>query len=229
AHMLGEVTLAGSDFDVRLVGGRFCGAVSRGRELMPRRQASSYLRTAGRTHYYRTISSFSFEDDTGTGLREELALDGGEGAAIKVEYSFRADCPLLSIGVEVSYPSLAFDVEEYAPFAIAVREMKRGDSALVEVTAPDDSASTLTVTAESGPVTWAGASFRVRRADGGWVVLRFGTADTRRWGLASFRVTRIRGERVLEANPFGSYSAIPGSSLSGRRESFSLLLGVEDA
>jgi hypothetical protein len=229
AHMLGEVALAGSDFDVRLVGGRFTGVVSRGRDLMPRRGAVSYLRIGGRMTQYRTTSSFSFEDDSGTGLREELRLDERGAAVINIEYSFCADCPLLSLGLDVTYPDLPArsTVEEYAPLAIALRDMGRDETAAVEVTAPDDSSSSLAVSEETGAVTCAGSSFRVRRADGGWVLLRFGTVESRRWGLASFRVARVRSGRILEVNPFGSWSPVPGAALSGRRESFALLLGME--
>jgi hypothetical protein len=231
AHMLGEVALAGSDFDVRILGGRFCGATQRGKDLLPRRPATSYIKTGGRTSYYRTMSSFSFEDESGTGLREELKLDGQDKPGMSIEYSFCTDSPLLSLDAKISYPMLpaAAEVTEYAPLAISLREVARGESAIIEVTAPDESTACVTLTEESGAVGLPGAIYRVKRADGGWIVLRFGTVDTKRWGFAFFRVVKVRGVRILEANPFGSYTPMPGAGLSGQRESFTLLLGLEGA
>ena len=42
AHMLGEVSLSGSMFDVRIHGGRFCGVTRQGRDLMPLQAARAY-------------------------------------------------------------------------------------------------------------------------------------------------------------------------------------------
>jgi hypothetical protein len=229
--MLGEVALAGSDFDVRILGGRFCGATRRGRDLLPRRPATSYIRTAGRTFFYRTTSSFSFEDESGTGLREELTLDGQDKDGMSIEYSFCSDSPLLSLNAKISYPVIpaAAEVGEYAPLAFSLREVARGESVTIEITALDESTSRLTLSEESGPIGLPGATYKVKRADEGWIVLRFGTMDTRRWGFASFRVIKVRGARILEANPFGSFTPVPGDCLSGKRESFTLLLGLEGA
>jgi hypothetical protein len=231
AHMLGEVALSGSDFDVRISGGRFCGATQRGRDLLPRQPALSYIRAGGKTSYYRTMSSFSFEDESGTGLREELRIDGQDQKGMSIEYSFCTDSPLLSVEAEINYPTLiaGAEVTDYAPLAFALRLLARGESALIEVTAPDESAAMLTLSEESGPVGIPGAVYRIKRADGGWAVLRFGTVDTRRWGFACFRVRKTRAGRILEANPFGSYTPAPGATLSARHESFSLLLGLDDA
>lgn len=230
AHMLGEVALAGRDFDVRLSGGRFCGATRQGRDLLPRRPARSYIRSGAGTTFFKTQSSFSFEGESGTGLREELRVDGQAGAGISVEYSFRDDSPFLSIGVEVRFPVLTADayIEEYAPLAIALRDLRRGEGVTVEVSAPDESAASVDLNEDTGGIILPGATHRIRRADGGWIRLMYATPDSRRWGLPFFRVTRLRGARILEMNPFGSYMPMPGTALSGRRERFSLLLGLED-
>jgi len=230
AHMLGEVALAGRDFDVRLSGGRFCGATRQGRDLLPRRPARSYIRSAAGTIFFKTQSSFSFEGESGTGLREELRVDGQAGGGISIEYSFRHDSPFLSIDVEVRFPVLAADasIEEYAPLAIALRDLRKGEGVTVEVSAPDESAASVDLTEAAGGIMLPGAAHRIRRADGGWVRLMYASPDGRRWGLPFFRVTRLRGARIVEINPFGSYMPTPGSALSGRRESFSLLLGLED-
>lgn len=231
AHMLGEVTLAGSGFDVRLQGGRFSGITRQGTELMPVRPARSFVRAGGNSLTYRTVSSFSFESDHGTGLREELRIDGREGSVVSIEYSFRDDSPLLSIALEMRFPDFpaGAQVDEYAPLALPLRVLKKGETATVEVSAPDGSASSVEVSEETESAPAPGAVHRIRRMDGGWIVLHFGAPQSPSWGLPSFRVLRARGARILEANPFGSYAPQPGLSLSGRHARYSLCIGLEDA
>jgi hypothetical protein len=231
AHMLGEVSLAGSSFDVRLQGGRFSGVTRQGKELMPLLPARSFFRVGRSLWQYRTVSSFSFESDHGTGLREELRIDGAQGSLVSIEYSFRDDSPLLSIALEMRFPDIpaGAQVDEYAPLALPLRLLKKRETATIEISAPDGSTSSVEVSEETGSVLAPGALHRIRRVDGGWIVLQFASAERTAWGLPSFRVTRARGARVLEANPFGSNTAQPGPALSGRHASFSLRLGLEDA
>ena len=98
----------------------------------------------------------------------------------------------------------------------------------IEAVAPDESAATVRLGETSGPVFLPGASFRIPRADGGSILVRFSAPEERRWGLPSFRITRVRGARVLEFNPFGSYTPLAGSSLSARSETFTFLMSLED-
>ena len=128
AHMLGDVALAGSNFDVKLSGGRFCGITRHGNWLLPLRPAVSYLRVQGRTTPFRTLSSFSFEGESGTGLREELGMEGKDGGALSIEYSFCDDSPLLSVTAEITYPRFpaARMVEEYAPLTITLARSAEG-------------------------------------------------------------------------------------------------------
>jgi hypothetical protein len=231
AHMLGEVTLAGSAFDVKLSGGRFCGIMRRGESLLPARPALSFLRVAGRTHSFRTKSSFSFESDGGTGLREELAMDGamGQGATLDIEYTFRDDSPLLTIAADILYPPLADDavMEECVPFSIALAELGAG-AAAIEASAPDGSVAAYSVGVGDGWTAVPGASHAVALRGGGRLVLRSAPEEARRWWLPFFRVSRAFGRRpVLDVNPFGCSAPVPGRWVSGRRESFALLLGIE--
>jgi hypothetical protein len=227
AHMLGEVALAGDSFDVHLSGGRFCGVTHRGRELLPRRTAVSSMTVGGRTFFYRTQSSFSFEGENGTGLREELALEGPAGGSISIEYSFRDDSPLLSVTTRIRHPRLDPQraVDEYSPFAFTLAEAPRTGPIEIQVAAPDE--SVVTVRIEEGSVLLPGAAYRVPSAAGGRVLVRFSARDGRRWGLSSFRVVRSRGKRFLECNPFGSYTPVPPEALNGACETFSLFLGLE--
>ena len=230
AHMAGDVTLSGASFDVRLAGGRFTGIVSRGSDALPRVAAVSRLRTGARELAYHTVSSFSFEEETGTGLREELALDGREDSSISLEYSFREDSPLLSIRGELRWPSLPSGaiIEQYAPLAFALRELAPGQSVELEAWAPDGSASRATLGEKDGPVVLPGARHRVRRADGGWVVLCYACPDGGSWGVPLFQVLRQRSRRMVMVNPFGSMTPFSADRLKNRRESFALLLGLED-
>ncbi|HTP58915.1 MAG TPA: hypothetical protein VMM82_08360, partial [Spirochaetia bacterium] len=195
AHMLGDVALAGRDFDVKLSGGRFCGITRQGSWLLPSRPALSYLRVQGRTTQFRTLSSFSFEGENGTGLREELGIEGENGASLSIEYSFRDDSPLLSVKAEISYPPLpaARIVEEYAPLAITLAELPKGGTVTVHATAPDESAAAVTLAEKSGWVLLPGAVHRIARADGGSILLQFSPRDGKRWGIPFFRVVKTRG------------------------------------
>jgi hypothetical protein len=230
AHMLGEVSLAGSLFDVHLHGGRFCGVTRQGRDLMPLQAAQSFIRSGRSLWTFRTLSSFSFESERGTGLREELGVDGKDGTRILVEYAFREDSPLLTVSLEARFPGFppGAQVDEYAPIAIALRTLKKGETAAVDVSAPDGSGTSVEISEESGSLFVPGALHRIRRPDGGWIVLEFASAG-RAWGLPSFRVARARGSRFLEANPFGSYLPLPGSALGGMSARYSFRLGLEDA
>jgi hypothetical protein len=203
----------------------------RGKDLLPRRPAQSYIRTRGRVSRLRTLSSFSFESEKGTGLREELGIDGRDGAVVCVEYSFSDDSPVLWITLELRLPDFPADtrIEEYAPLAIPLRDLGRGESVTVESAAPDESPASVVLEEKSDWVLIPGAAHRIRRKDGGWVVLRYSPAGGRRWGVPFFRVARTRGKRVLEVNPFGSSVPVAGAELSGRRETFTLLLGLEDS
>jgi hypothetical protein len=231
AVMQGEVTLAGSAFDVRLAGGRFAGAMRRGRDLLPRLPAQSYVRVQGAASCLRTLSSFSFESETGTGLREELGIDGRDGAVVCIEYSFRDDSPVLSISLELRMPDFGpgARIEEYAPLSIALRDLSRKEAITVESAAPDDSRASVVLSSGSDWVFMPGAMHRVRRSDGGWIVLRYSSPGGRRWGVPFFRVVRTRGRRTLEVNPFGSYAPVSGAELSGCRSTYTLLLGLEDS
>ena len=120
-------------------------------------------------------------------------------------------------------------VEEYAPLAIALASVAKGGTVTVEAKAPDESVSSAVLSEDGGAVLLPGSNHRIRRDDGGWIVVRFAPREGRKWGLPSFRVTRAGGQRTLWMNPFGSYSPMPSAALSGRKETFSILLGLEDA
>jgi len=228
AQMLGDVALAGNDFDVKLTGGRFTGIAKGGRDYLPTRPARSYLRVGGKIWQFHTRNSFSFEGDDGTGLREVLAIDSQEGASLSIEYSFCDDCPLLEITADVRWPVIppGMLIDEHAPLVITLREMGRAEQAVIETEAPDGSTSSRQA-AEGTWVLVPAALHRVNLPGGGTLLLRPGPLGTTGWNLASFRVVREGRKRFLEANPFGGWSPLPGAVLSGRRERFSLLVGIE--
>jgi hypothetical protein len=228
AQMLGEVSLAGSSFDVKLAGGRFTGIAKGGRDFLPLRPARSYLRAGGKQLNFRTRNSFSFEGDGGTGLREVLGIDSQEKASLSIEYSFRDDSAFLEITAEVSWPALtpADTIEEHAPFVVTLRELGRSEEALITAEAPDGSTASLRAEGTGWTVVPA-AQHRIPLAGGATLLLRPAPAGSRGWNLASFRVARQGRRRYLEANPFGGWFPTPAPLLSERREKFSLLLGIE--
>jgi hypothetical protein len=232
--MQGEVMLAGSEFDVRLLGGRFCGISRGGNSLGPRRMASSYMRVSGRLGVFRTINAFSIEGEEKTGLREELRWEGdvstgrASQAALSVEYSFLRDSPLLSISAEIRYPRFDsnLEVDEYAPLALTLIELGRAPSATVEARAPDGSASSYAISGGTGSPPVLGASVRVRLPGAENIFLHLSPAMDP-WGIFPFRIVRSGMRRFLEVNPFGSYSPMGAGTLSARFESYSISLGIE--
>jgi hypothetical protein len=229
AQMLGEVVLAGNVFDVKLDGGRFRGIVRAGRDLLPPRAALSYLRVQGKTWQFQTRNSFSFEGDGGTGLREELAIDSRDGSSLAIEYSFRDDCPMLEIRAEVRWPVIdgGLTVEEHAPFVMSLRELARAEDAVIETSAPNETISTTRI----GDGAWRvvpGAEHRVTLRGGGALILRAVAESGRAWNALSFRVAGEGRRRLLQLNPFGGWSAVPAAALSGKSETFALLVGVDD-
>jgi len=229
AQMLGEVILAGSGFDVKMTGGRFTGIAKAGRDYLPARPARSYLRVGGKTLHFRTANSFSFEGDRVIGLREVLGIDSMEKASLSIEYSFCEGCPMVEIAAEVQWPELAprAVVEEHAPLVICMRELGRGEEAVVQCVAPDGSAFSAGIEGASWQVL-PSSGHRIALSGGGALVLRAGPIGATGWSLASFRVRREGRRRFLEANPFGGWSPLPSAALSGRRERFSLLVGIEE-
>jgi len=228
AQMLGEVALAGNGFDVRLIGGRFTGITKAGRQCLPARPARSYLRVGGKTLQFRTMNSFSFEGDGVIGLREVLGIDSQE-ASLDIEYSFCEGCSMLEITAEVRWPVLppGAVVEEHAPLVISIREVERGEEVVIECAAPDGSASSPRI----GGHRWTvipGALYRIALGGGTTLLMRPGPMGATGWGLATFRVAREGRRRFLETNPFGGWSPLQAAVLSGRREKFSLLVGIED-
>ena len=229
AQMLGEVSLAGNGFDVKLAGGRFTGITRNGRDVLPLRPARSYLRVGGKRWTFRTRNSFSFEGDEGTGLREVLGIDSQENASLSIEYAFCESSPLLEITVDVRWPAFAPGaiIDEHAPLVITLAELGRAEEAVIQTEAPDGGISSM----RAGSGSWVvmpGSLHRITLGGGGTLLLRPGPAGSHAWNLASFRVTHEGRKRFLEANPFGGWSPLPAGLLSERRERFSLLIGIEE-
>jgi hypothetical protein len=229
AHMLGDVTLAGTGFDVRLAGGRFSGIARSGVDVLPRRPAQSYLKAGGRILPWKTLSSFSFEGDNGTGLRETLGWEAADGPLGSIEYAFLDDSPQLTVSADLCFqpPPGIRVIEEYVPLAIAIAELPRGGGARIDAAAPDGSASSVVLTECNGWVPVPGAVHRIACAGGQQLVLRSAPREARRWGVPLFRVSRSRGARLLEVNPFGAFGVLPVDVLQGRRERISLLVDLE--
>ncbi len=229
AQMMGDVVLAGSVFDVKLAGGRFCGIVRGGRDLLPVRPAVSYLRVGGKTWSFQPRSSFSFERDAGTGLREEMAIDSRDGSSLVIEYSFRDDHPMLEIDAEVRWPVIpaGLRVEEHAPFVIALLRLDDGADAVVRAVSPNDMVTSVRIPVGSWTVV-PGVSHRVPLRDGPALVLRSAQPEPAGWSAMSFRVVRERRGRFLEVNPFGGWTTVPADAVSGLSERFSLLMGFKE-
>jgi hypothetical protein len=232
ANMQGDVALSGSLFDVRFRGGRFCGLERQGRRLTPDIAASSSVTTSGKACPFKSKSSVSFEHSGGTGLRDELFTElecergRKEIAGLTVEYEFREERPELVIRAELRYPRCdGVVVNGTAPLVFALSELDGSSPALIAVTCPDGSESRHLIREKHGWKTIPGMRWAVE-ANGALIQLSASSEAEKRWGLCLFRVTRRRGRRMLEVNPFGSSTPVAGASVSGLTERHTLLIGL---
>ena len=231
AHMQGDVMLAGSDFDVRLSGGRFYGLVKQGRPITPGIPASSYMTIKGKTYHFKSRSAISFEGDAGTGLRDDLMLDpafpqGANGGRLGIEYEFRGDVPELFISVSLKYPDFQDQtVDDLAPLVLSLAELEPGASGEIAVTYPDGSSAHYAIMESDGWKAVPGLSWHIRTSAGG-IALHASPVSERKWGLCFFRVVKKRGRRQLEVNPFGTPRPFPGTLVGGKTETHSVLIGL---
>jgi hypothetical protein len=227
AHMQGDVMLAGSEFDVRMSGGRFFGLVRHGAFITPNVPASSYLTIMGKTYHFKSRSAISFEGDAGTGLRDDLLLDAAlDGGRLSIEYEFRGDAPELFISVSMKYPRFQTQtVDAIAPLILSLAEIGPEGSAEIAAVYPDGSTAQYALGESDGWKAVPGMSWQVRTSMGG-IALHASPVSEKKWGLCFFRVVKTRGRRYVEVNPFGSPDPIPAALIGGRTEAHSLLIGL---
>ncbi len=233
AHMQGDVALSGRLFDVRLRGGRFCGIERQGRRVTPDFPAVSSITVMGKTTPFKSRTSVSFEHGDGTGLRDELAaemeLERGrkDTAGLTVEYEFQEGSPELLISAELRYPRCGeVVIEGTSPLVLALSELAGDEPAVIVVTCPDGSGSRHMIREKDGWKPIPGMQWTTE-ADGLMIHLAASPAIERQWGLCLFRVTRRRGRRIVEANPFGSSTPVSGQWVSGLMERHSILIGLD--
>jgi hypothetical protein len=232
SHMQGDVTLAGKDFDAKLSCGRFCGIARQGRFLLPNILASSFITINGKTYPFKSRSSISFEGEAGTGLRDDLVIDGylekqDSTAHLIVEYEFRGDAPELLISSVLRYPRLTAGqtVDMLAPLVISLMAVKNTVRVGVDATCPDGSHSVYDIAGADG---WKAVPAMMWSLDSpdARIVLSCAPPGERKWGLCFFRLVKRKGLRILEANPFGSPIPVAGSIVSGKTEASGLLIGL---
>jgi hypothetical protein len=231
AQMQGEVSLAGRDFNVLLSGGRFSGITCAGRTVLPRFPAESSLTVRGARLAFRTSSAFSFEGDGCTGLREELQLERHHKSSMMVDYFFLEGFPHLLIHVDVAWPDLGRDapIDACVPFGMRLFPVHATEEILIHGSGPKENVLRISSGMRGGAATAVSGSFlHVSRGNDG-VTLSFPTASGSSPGLVHFRVVKDGNGSWLEANPFGNWSAFRSDWADGRRECYSLAIGVGGA
>jgi len=231
AHMQGEVLLAGSDFDVILEGGRFCGIASKGRMVVPRIPAESSLTLHGTRLAFRTVSATSFEGDGCTGLREELRLERLGGSTMAVDYFFLDGFPHLLIHVEVIWPELGRDapVDACVPFGMRLFPLESQEEVLIHSCGSDGDVMRLTRDMRGCTGICACGSFlHIAKGNDG-VTLSFPTSAGATQGMVPFRIVEDGKGAWLEANPFGNWSRFLSDWTAGRTECFTFAIGIGGA
>jgi hypothetical protein len=229
AHMLGDVTLAGKEFDVKLSTGRFCGIMIRNAFILPNIPSSSFITVNGRTYGYRMVSSVSFEEDDGTGLRAELSGEYPTRGGLILEYEFAGENPELRISAVIRYPLLAPEqtLDGSAPLIFTLQELPQNEPALISVLCPDGSEARHLLQETDGWKPIPAMSWSIG-APGKRIILSAAQPPERKWGLCCFRVAKTKGRRMLEANPFGGPAGVGGAAVSGKTENHSLFIGLKN-
>jgi hypothetical protein len=234
ASMAGMVSLDGPGFAATFDDGRFTGLRRDGTQVLAGLPARSYLGLRGKIQELETESAFSFEREPESGLRSVLKarLPGTDGELrLQADAFFRDGEQELELDFSLSFPVFAPGavLEQLAPFELILFVLGRREQAQVTAELGVGLAHRQTLTAEPACRLLYGTRFLLSPlpARGPSVSLAPGSPEAGPLVLP-LRVQRVRGRHLLLANPFGSYSPAPASAFSGRTESFSLRVGLQE-
>ncbi len=154
AHMPGDVTLPGTNFNAVFSEGKLHSLLKSGKNYLTGISPGTLVETERKAYYYTTGGVFSFEDENSRGLLEKLLCSlpapSGESTIIR-EYYFVDDFPYLIINMEITYPELpqSAGITRLAPFELPLARFDKdqepvlhclySDGMRVAITPPDRS------------------------------------------------------------------------------------------
>jgi hypothetical protein len=234
ASMAGMVSLDGPGFAATFDDGRFTGLRRDGTQVLAGLPARSYLALHGKIQELQTESAFSFEREPESGLRSVLKarLPGTDGdIRLQADAFFRDGEQELELDFSLSFPVFAPGavLEQLAPFELVLFILGRQEQAQVTAELGGGLVHQQTLAAEPACRLLYGTRFLLSPlpARGPSLSIAAGSPETGPLVLP-LRVQRARGRHLLLANPFGSYSPAPAVGFSGRAESFSLRIGLQE-
>ena len=173
------------------------------------------------------VSSFSFEGDMARGMRDSVLIKSPVFAApgrLIRDYFFIEGEDRLCVSCFVTYPQIeekSLQVESYGFFEIPIASNNDGCFDFI-AEYPDGNIGRGTLIEEGNYLIY-GTRFSFPGPQG-TLSLEFGDAQS-----AVREISLSVRDGSLRINPCGSYTSFPGTRLSGIREQFSLILGMDSS
>ncbi|MBN1798534.1 MAG: hypothetical protein JW822_08145 [Spirochaetales bacterium] len=232
AHMPGQVTLPGANFDVIFSGGRLHSIIKDGKHYTLTNTLDSFIKTKKRTYRYATGSVFSFEDESSRGLLEKTTctLPGiSEASSIIREYSYVGDFPYLLISMEVIYPEISklSSSIQFAPFELALMKFKKGELPLIHSLYSDGTGYQIRLSDLTAVYNLAGSMFYLPLHDS-YLILGFTPQKSPGVQSVQLRIEQKKQTCYLYVSFYGTYHPEEAIFYENTREVHSLFIGIKD-
>jgi len=232
AHMPGQVTLPGANFDVVFSGGKLHAILKGAKQYTTGRALDSLIKTNKRTYMYTAGSIFSFEDEDSRGLLEKISchLPGiAEASTIIREYSYVGDFPYLLITMEVTYPEISKlpEITQVSPFELAVLKFKKHEIPVLHSLYSDGTCYQVSFNDLSAIYNVAGSMFYLPLYDS-YLVLGFIPQKNPAVQSIQLRIEQKNHDCYLYASFYGTYNHEETAFYDNTKEVFSLFVGIKD-
>ena len=231
ADMSGDITLSEGSVDVHFRGGEFAGLSRGGTQLLSGGASRGYFRSADSENAFRTVSTFSFEDEGVRGLRVIKGLSG-EGVVspgrVVLDFYFHEESDELIVSTQVLYPQFSGSglIERYALIEMPLFEIGDGESISVEGEYPYGERYLRTIALLSYPIQLPGKRFLFRKGRAAFRIA-FPTLEREEVELLPVELRSDGQRRCLYLNPRGNYAPVSSSAISGIQEHFTMILAAD--
>jgi hypothetical protein len=232
AHMPGEVTLPGADFDVKFSGGKLHSLLKGGKNYFTGRLPRSALKAGKKIYDYTAVSIFSFEDEKSRGLQEKLLLSVPgltQESTIIREYYYVEEFPFLIVTMETTYPDLSTipQLTQITPFEFPLLKFKKQEIPSLYSLYRDNTQANFSLNNFSTIYNIAGSAFCLKILDS-YLIFGFIPHKNPEVQSIQFRMEQDKHEYLLYANLYGTYNPEEVTLYGNTREVCSLFIGIKD-